>query len=279
MTVKLPPTLICGVSRNAGPALSQTLAKIERLKDLIEDWLVLVVTNDNTDGSDAVLDEWVKTDTRHHVIRMDGLLAAYPNRTDRIAVARNAYLHYLRSLPEDKFAYLLIMDFDGLNTNIDPPGAIAAIIKVKENWAGLFANQRQAYYDIYALRHSEWCSSDCWEDIRRAKRYPMRLWRKKAAIIEKFVFSRQYLIPPDSGVINVMSAFGGMAIYKVAALDRCWYGSRNRQGRPVCEHVIFNGEVVRNGGSLYIVSDLLNDAPTEHLGTGSGGAVPPRLFC
>ena len=278
MTVRLPPTLICGVSRNAGPALSQTLGKIEGLKDLIEDWLILVVTNDNTDDSDSVLDAWQKVDMRHHVIRLDGLVAAYPNRTDRIAVARNAYLHYIRLMSVNRFHYLMIMDFDGPNIDIDPAGIASAVSKVKENWAGLFANQRQAYYDIYALRHSQWCPSDCWEDIMLAKRYPMRLWRKKSAIKEKYVFSRQFRIPADFGVINVKSAFGGMAVYDLSAIDGCWYGSRDQHGQPVCEHVIFNEQVDRNGGSLFIVSDLLNDAPTDHLGARSGGSIPAHLF-
>lgn len=274
---KFPPTFICGLARNAGISLLRTLAQIDELKKVLEEWFVVIVTNDNTDKTDNILREWSGHSERHHVICLDGLVAAYPERIDRLAVARNAYLQYLRSYWGKHFDYILSMDFDGPNVSIDAPEFVSAVLSVREHWAGLFANQRQAYYDIYALRHKKWCPGDCLEEIAAKKTFPFRV-KKRIRAERKYINDRQFHIPSDHGIIEVESAFGGFGIYRANALQNIWYGSRDNTGRLTCEHVIFNRQIVSGGGRLFIVPRMLNDAATEHLRSSSGKSIPKNFF-
>ena len=271
---RLPPTLICGVVRDGGEGLLKTLRVVQGLKDHLEDWSAVFVTNDNTDGTDAVLAGWEASNPEHHLIRLDGLAAAIPDRVDRIATARNFYLEHLRSRTAGRFQLLMVLDLDGPNEALDAPTCVAAINAFDQRWDALFANQRQAYYDIYALRHDSWCPNDCWEQVKRATRHPFRGRRRRAAVL-KYIYCRQYRIPADHAPIPVRSAFGGLGLYRTDCLRECWYPIRPPLEPTACEHVGFNQAIKSRGGSLFILPGLLNDAPAEHLRAASGGPPPP----
>jgi hypothetical protein len=283
MPTVLPPTFICGLVRNAATPLRQTLGVIKALQAICESSSVFVVTNDNVDGTDAVLRAWRSSSDNHEVLWLDGLEKAFPERIDRIAAARNSYLQQLRVQPEAKFPLIMVMDLDGPNIHLNPDAVLESVSMASFQWDGIFANQRQAYYDIYALRHDEWCPNDCWEEVRQAAatfpwrnrkaQFPSRS-RKARAAIEKFVHSRQFQIRPEHTPIGVRSAFGGLAIYKTDAIRGAWYASRDKASRLTCEHVLFNALICEMGGKLFITPSLLNDAPTEHLGPLSGAELP-----
>lgn len=277
MPTHLPATLICGTIRNGGPAFKATLDAIERLKPMFERCSVAIVTNDNTDDTDATLASWVASNASHTVIRMDGFAYAYPERIDRLAAVRNFYLRHLYDQPDGAFDMLLVLDLDGPNTKLQPQPFLAAIDTVKLPWDGLFANQLEAYYDVYPLRHDTWSPDDCWVRVLQVTRGPFGKWRKRAAR-RRFVTDRQIKIPPTAPPIRVRSAFGGLGLYRVAALNRrCWYGSRLANGDLVCDHVMVNTAIDRDGGALYIVPSLLNEVQAEHLSPGSGRPPPPEL--
>jgi hypothetical protein len=97
-------------------------------------------------------------------------------------------------------------------------------------------------------------------------------WQRK---FERRIAALQYRISPDAPFISVRSAFGGLGIYRAEALSSAWYGSRDQQGRAVCEHVVFHRQLRARGFGLYISPALLNEAPPEHLGKCSGRQFPP----
>jgi hypothetical protein len=273
---KLPSTLICGVVRNGGEAFVKTLKMIDDLKPHLTDWSVVIVTNDNTDQTDAVITAWAQRSHKHTLISLDGFATSWPDRIDRLAVARNYYLAHLRSLPPDQYQYVLIVDLDGPNQDVNPSEFVSVINSLKFDWDGVFANQLRGYYDLYPLRHDTWCPTDCWEEVRKATRSPFKSQRGRAAR-ENFVYGRQYAIPASTPPFRVHSAFGGLGLYRAAALHNCWYGSRRPDGIKVCDHVVVNEEIDRRGGKLFIVPALLNEAPLEHLRPGSGKPIPSHL--
>ena len=55
--------------------------------------------------------------------------------------------------------------------------------------------------------------------------------------------------------IEVISAFGGLAIYR---LDKILNFKYNSQDGKVCEHVGFNKKLHKKYGKLYIDKDLIN---------------------
>jgi hypothetical protein len=274
MRAALPPIFICGLIRDAATPLRQTLGAIKAIEGICESSLVLVVTNDNNvDETDAVLRAWRNSSADHDVLWLDGLEKAFPERLDRIATARNFCLQRLRGCAEGRFPLVMVVDFDGPNIHLSADNVSAAISRGDFQWDGIFANQRQAYYDIYALRHDQWCPTDCWEEVKRATTFPWRN-RKARVAIERFVHRRQFKIRPEHPPIAVRSAFGGLAIYRTDAIRGLWYASRENGSRPTCEHVLFNAMLRERGGKLFIVPSLLNDAPREHLGPLSGAELP-----
>jgi hypothetical protein len=277
----LPSTFICGAVRNGGAGFVKTLAVIDRLKPLLADCAVAIVTNDNTDGTDGVIADWAASSAQHHVIRLDGMAKAVPDRIDRLAMARNFYLDFLRAHTIQRFEQVLVMDLDGPNEAIDPIEFTRVVSTQPKGWDGLFPNQRKAYYDIYALRHDTWCPTDCWDEVRRATRtrtlrQPFKSQRGRAAR-KHFVYDRQIKIPPEHPAFRVRSAFGGLGLYRAEALTHCWYGTKTADGAPCCDHVVVNEEITRRGGKLFIVPALLNEAPDEHLRPESGRPIPAWL--
>lgn len=239
----------------------------------MSDYAAIIVTNDNLDGTDLLLSTWRQLDSRHHVISVDGLAAAYPNRIDRLAVARNFYLRKLLDFDNVQASLILIADFDGPNIGLTPQVIEQALASAPHCWDALFANQERAYYDLYALRHNEWCPADVWAEVEKETKFPFRSHRRQRAI-QRLVHERQYRIALDHPVIPVKSAFGGLGIYRRNALSGCWYGSREACGQTVCEHVVIHRQMEVKGAKLFIMPSLLNLAPEAHLGPSSGEDYP-----
>ena len=108
----------------------------------------------------------------------------------------------------------------------------------------MFANSLPFYYDIFALRHPTWRPRDMIRDIRSR---PEGMNRDAAR--QRFVRDRQIPTPTTAAPIEVQSAFGGLAIYRMAdALGGARYRGLTKSGRGVCEHVRFNHRVAQVGG-------------------------------
>jgi hypothetical protein len=271
-----------GLIRNGGPDLGAELTRFEALLSAFPAARLIIATNDNQDGTDAELDAWAAKSPNHVLLRFDGLARAIPDRIDRLAVVRNLCLAAIRE--HHACDFMVSLDLDGPNVRL----SVGSIGEVIERWpagaAAVFANQRQAYYDLYALRHPSWCPSDCWlevtADLNRTPRLLRRLFadRRRRQAVSRRVWSRQYRIEPETPPIAVDSAYGGLGVYRMSALAGCWYGSRLPSGAAVCEHVGLHAQLRTAGGQLYILPWLLNDAPDEHLGPESGAPFPDQLL-
>jgi hypothetical protein len=269
---------IAGLARNCAAALP---ASLERLREISASFAAaefLFVTNDNADKTQEILARWCTNVPNALLISLDGAARAFPEGLERIAFARNSYLLDLRRRIRDgsRFDLLLVADLDGPNRELLSGAAFEAAIKTAPaGWGGLFPNQQQGYYDIFALRHPKWCPNDCWAEVDRATTFPLRNIKRRAAI-RKYIFGRQIKIASEEPPILVESAFGGLGLYKVAYLTGAWY-SAALTGRPTCEHVSFHRALRENGAELYILPALTNSAPEEHRGGGSGKDKKPWI--
>lgn len=120
------------------------------------------------------------------------------------------------------------------------------------------ANQPFRYYDIWALRAPGWSENDCWEEFRKLTQ---TMGRKRALKIA--VTSRMHSIPVNSSPIEVDSAFGGLAIYRIEAFLRGNYLGENLLGEEICEHVPFHKELRRYGYKLFINPKMVNLKPNR----------------
>lgn len=264
--------LIAGAARNCAAGLIRSLPRLERFRQSFDDVAFVIVTNDSTDETPQILARWAEGRTDTTILTVDGLADNAPQRAVRLAIARNLYLNHLRQRRQsgEHFDYLLVLDLDGVNAElVDEPAFSAAVARAPDDWIGVFGNQADKYYDIWALRHPEWCPTDCWAEVRARRRYFLigRHLAKRART--RFINDRQITLPTDAAPVRVNSAFGGVGLYRVAALGDAHYVGLGSDGEGVCEHVRFHEMLAQargnRGGGLYILPALTNSAPTEHL--------------
>ncbi len=270
---------IAGLARNCADRVTGSLDRLQEVSRSFCAAEFVFVTNDNEDVTSRVLAKWLADVAHGRLIELDGAVKAFPNGLERIAFARNSYLLEMRRrmLAGSHFDLLLVADLDGPNHDLLSGVAFeTAITTAPDNWGALFPNQKQAYYDVFALRHPKWCPNDCWADVDKAITFPLRNLKKRAAT-RRYVFERQVQIDPSEPPILVDSAFGGLGIYKTPYLEHAWYSAAMETGRPRCEHVSFHQALQRNGAHLYILPSLLNSAPNEHRSKYSGQRRRPWI--
>ncbi len=174
-------------------------------------------------------------------------------RTERIAYCRNALrTHLTKSSYAEQIDYVIMADLDGMNHLVNKH-KIAQCWKVAEDWDVLTANQDGPYYDTWTIRHPDWCPTDCWQQ----KAHLEKLIGSDAAL-NLAVNARQAVLRPDIGLVEVDSAFGGLAIYKKAVFLAGEYAGINDDGIEICDHVPFHMTLRKKGYRIYINSALTN---------------------
>ena len=263
---------ILGLVRNGGPALAETLAAVNALRRELHQTACIIATNDNSDKTDAMLAEFAAQDGACTLLTLDGIVRALPQRIERIATVRNIALAAMWQTAVSP--YTLVVDLDGPNVRLPTRRIVTALETAgQDGWDALFANQAPAYYDLYALRHAEWCPSDPWAEIRRRRRAAFG-FRSKRRLVAELIHDRQFAIPTSHPLIPVLSAFGGLGLYRTAALKGAWYGARGASGDIICEHVVLHQAMIASGKRLFIDPSMINEAPPEHLGATSGRPFP-----
>lgn len=216
-----------------------------------------LVESDSTDGSLEALRELATRIPNFQFLSLGNLRQSIPDRIERIAHCRNAYLDYVRTTSK-QFDYVVVADLDGVN-NLLTKEKVATCWKF-DGWSACTANQSGPYYDIYALRAPGWSEMDCWNEARSlyaSGMNPVKSWVK--AIREK-----QRIIPKSEDWIEVTSAFGGLAIYKTEAFLEGKYQTFSGDELNVSEHVPFNLKLTATGHRIFINPKLTNFDFNEH---------------
>lgn len=249
--------LIVGLVRNCEPSLE---SEVETLRASFEDFKnvsFFLVESDSTDGSLEALRELATRIPNFQFLSLGNLRQSIPDRIERIAHCRNAYLDYVRTTSK-QFDYVVVADLDGVN-NLLTKEKVATCWKF-DGWSACTANQSGPYYDIYALRAPGWSEMDCWNEARSlyaSGMNPVKSWVK--AIREK-----QRIIPKSEDWIEVTSAFGGLAIYKTEAFLEGKYQTFSGDELNVSEHVPFNLKLTATGHRIFINPKLTNFDFNEH---------------
>lgn len=250
--------LVVGVIRNAGKSLRTDVQRLAAALQRFERISWYIVESDSEDETVAELARLQRENPDFQYATLGNLAEGLPNRTDRIALARNTYLAEIRS--NSAYAdveYVAIADLDGLNTLIEAGGVDSCFLR--PDWDAVFANQSKRYFDIWALRHPAWCPGDCFdqaEELTRAGFDPESVWALS-------IGSRQIHIPPTANWIAVESAFGGFGIYRKELLASGSYNGTSGEA-PICEHVPFHEALRDAGARLYINPALINAGWVTH---------------
>lgn len=242
---------ICGVGRNLSPYFKTTTRNILKIANSFAESKVIIVESDSSDDTVKLFSSVPEITFRS----MGNLQSKYPLRTDRIAQCRNVYLDYvMKECPH--YDIMIVIDLDDVlseDFNLD----ILSSCLCDEHyprWDVVFANQSYRYYDIWALRSAE-VDYDCWDKVNRGE-------------MDKIdaIFKHQTHIPRNSDAIPVVSAFGGLGIYKIKHLDEnCKYigTSESTLAKEICEHVPLNTYLSTKGLKLFIDPTMVLTTPSS----------------
>jgi hypothetical protein len=215
-----------------------------------------VVESDSSDDTVKKLEELSRKIPNFSFVSMGQLSKQYPRRTDRIALCRNAIIDAVSSTPQ--FAdidYVAMADMDGMNSLVTPQ-KISGCWAAEEQWDVVTANQLGDYYDIWALRHPQWSPVDCWQQKKALEPVIGGQPAENLAVTAK-----QVNLDAQAGLIEVDSAFSGLAIYRREAfLAGRYAGTDKRSGFDVADHIPFHEELRETGYRIYINCALINCA-------------------
>lgn len=253
--------LVVGAARNCARKISKEIERIETALSPFKEVRYFVVESDSDDGTPEKLEAMRQANPRFDYSSLGTLREQFPRRTERIAHCRNHYLDALdNSRQYDDVDYVVVTDLDGTNTHLTETNFLSNWDSTE--WDVVTANQKGIYYDIWALRHPILSPNDC---LSYYNFLVEELGIKKFAARKIAIHSRMITIPKSDKLIEVDSAFGGMAIYKREVLMEARYVGL-QDGREICEHVPLHEQIRHKGYRICINPNFINCAPPlEHV--------------
>jgi hypothetical protein len=237
--------IFVGTIRNVEKYLLNTLENIDKCGKKFKDYCLIVYENDSFDNTRNILINNKKEN--YHYIFEDNILE--PRRTMRISNGRNKILDKINEINiNNYYTYMINLDMDNINESGTFVNSIETCFKYDvESWDVLTGNQSSTYYDLWALRKTNILEVDLWTN------------KNNNEDLFKLKFEQ-------NGLLEIDSAFGGIAIYKLSSIpNKCRYNgeymNNNKenipQGTEKCEHVDFNECIKENNGKLFINTDFL----------------------
>lgn len=239
-----------GLARNCATHLRGNLARLTELVKGCSEWRLHVETNDNTDDTDQVLIEFCvshpqATFTSQRLGREQFTTEFAGRRTEALAEYRTACQRWVREHASDA-DYVVAVDFDAwggwshtgflhgmgrISTTADAIG-MAGVSLIQHPQMQMGGDKKPmlgigwVHYDAWALR-----LNSPWDDYTAG----LGGWK------------HQWIPAVGSPPVPVVSAFGGMTIYRTGAYLKGTYSGED------CEHVGFHKTMAeRAGGRLYL---------------------------
>lgn len=259
-----------GLARDCARDLPAALRNLESMAACFARAAFVFAENDSVDGTAQLLQDFAARRKEARILTFAGLDKRLPQRTRRLAFLRNQCLSAIRAdLPMKASDTMIVADLDdAMSAPLDPAAfrEALAFLAAEPDRAGVFANCRGPYYDLWALRHDILCPGDVWEE---AFDYALAHGADDASAYAATVARRLLTIAPTDPPLAVASAFGGLGIYKLRAVQDAAYkgfkpkaiienGRRRAIKWQVCEHVAFNEAIGARGGRLFILPFLIN---------------------
>jgi len=248
--------MLVSTVRNCSKTIKTDYKRIKKALSCFKATITYIVESDSDDDTIKFLSELSNENDGFSYVSLGCLTTKIPNRIDRISYCRNVYMQELNK--RNDIDYVIVADLDGINNKISC-NSILSCWDSNISWGVCAANQDKLYYDIYALRHPNWVNYDCWV---QKKELESSFTNSNSTYLA--VESRMIHINKNTSFIEVLSAFGGFAIYNYEALNGCSYTSTDENGKTVCEHVKLHQNIISRGYSIYINPKLINGGWNEH---------------
>jgi hypothetical protein len=271
--------VITGLARDVSDVIDEEVSRLKQAFSDFEEIYFFIVESDSMDNTVEKLKELAIRDHCFDFLSLGAMQSKFPERIERLAHCRKIAAETIQKYEVD---YVCVSDLDGTNRLLSKDAVTSCW--TKSDWDVCTANQLGYYYDIYALRHKDWCARDYSLDITFLESvgfHPMKA--RRLAVLKK-----QKKIKRNAKWIEVESAFGGLAIYTKAAYCLGEYAHLDAQtGRIICEHVPFNISIKNQGRRIFINPALINHRVVRHSSIPSYfryvaqyllSMVSPRIF-
>lgn len=261
--------LLVGTISNVAKTIEKELNQVLKALSIFRNVEVLLVESDSKDNTIEILNHIEEKQKNFSFVCEGQLSNKIPNRIERIAFCRNVYVQYIRdNYKSHRWDYIAVADLDGMNYKLTSKG-IESCFSFNCNWSGLMANQKNGYYDLYALRAPNWIEEDIFKTIEILKESKGLPKRYKNSVLDFFsnffhydhirqnvIYKKMFIIKKKSALIAVMSAFGGFAIYKPEVFLKSNYSIPKNNHSS--EHVHFHKNAGNYGHKFYINPQLIN---------------------
>ena len=243
--------VFCIPVRNESSNIKDLFKTLDNLAKSFIDYFIVFIESDSSDDSSSLIKEYL---LNRKGVLINKNLSNIKNRVMRLAISRNEYLSYIKKNDLLKsFDLMIVLDCGGVNNKLTAK-KIKKAISQNKNWVGIFPTQKILYYDIWTLRIKNFIDYDCFEELFKAYKKNNKIKKNFFKLIGKFLFIN-YLT--KSKKINVISAYGGMGIYKLDKVINFTYDSNNGKN---CEHVEFNKKIYNKYGDCLVLDKNLTNS-------------------
>lgn len=238
------------LARDCQDPLIRNIPKIERLCLYFADYHIVIVENDSTDDTQQILHDWAERNGRVLVDSFTNnarrLADCSYNRISMMAYLRNRLLDDIMQLPAPDL--VIMMDVDIYDFDVE--GVIDGICHAPEDWGALMANGRLMLpnHHFNRYQYDQFAYMGCHEGLRHTIYFQPRRGR----LFDTAVQRNDYL--------SVQSAFGGIGIYRYAAIRNARYKAvmtSDGQQNAFCEHIPFHLEIIRQGYKNYVCRRMI----------------------
>ncbi len=221
--------IICGVVKNVENKILRSLDMCIGIGELFNDYRIIIYENNSTDNTKKILKDLNKEKVKiisetieYDEIKKNSKIWAYtqitgsdhPCRMEQIANARNKLLNEIKKEDYNDFTYVIMIDLDTDHFNSN--GIVDSFNNRDINsWDVIYANGKDVcgfYYDKFALR--------CYNDVFL---FGTELYGDEFGL--KVGNSKINFDNDENHLIPVISAFGGIGIFKKEVFNECRYAS------------------------------------------------------
>ena len=231
--------VIVGMARDIGNILPVTIARLQEIGSGFGRWTAVIVENDSTDDTKAVLQSWAESSGGNVLadcrdLGHDDLRGFEATRVQRYAMYRNRY----RELARDRWPdadYVLAVDMDPWG-GFSESGISNSLGWMHTMPAAACMASTSIYRAITDGKTKVWAHYDAWA---------FRAWGEAARFDRYFPL---WLPPPGAAPIKVYSAFGACALYDAKRFYAAEYVSIDAD----IEHAGFHKNIRDAGGEIYL---------------------------
>tara|TARA_Y100000992_G_scaffold163574_1_gene109748 strand:- start:246 stop:1145 length:900 start_codon:yes stop_codon:yes gene_type:complete len=251
-----------GLSKNCFNTLKKNLDFLKEFKAYSKYKIsIFIIDSDSDDGTKEFCRQMEQDKTIDEFIEIDNLSDKYQSRIKKLVYCRNKGLEQVKkNFKESSLFIPMDMDMDLFKLMDNKKFNNLLEYFINNEIDALFPFSIPYYYDIFALRKKGWVNGN---DVNKADVLKKTLILGSFFINYFFIIRKQY--SPNNfrnDLIDVESAFGGMAMYKITKsemLDNT-YKWDQENSRKVCEHIFFNELFNKK----FILKSWNIETPREH---------------